>query len=178
MKKFDGVMLSAIIITLIVSSAQVATAMHLLLDPERDERYQVYLQVVVRDAEGQLLSVSEETISWIVIPTLPDGVVVEGLLDMMMDRSIVGEKEVIIIDNVKYEKLQWKDDVTVDNERLTGLGAAKVGMFSGSVWKFCGDFKQGYEIQCIPLIETRTPQIHITEGDIVTNQWTILRPMN
>ena len=180
MKKFDGVMLSAIMITLIVSSAQVAMSIHdnRFVDPESNSNYQVYLQVVIRDADGQLLSVSEETISWIVTATFPDGVVIPGLVDMMMDRGIVGEKVIVIIDNVKYEKLQWKDDIIIDDDRLVGLGAAKVGMFGGTVWKFCGDFKQEYGNLCIPLFEGRTPQIHITEGDVITNQWTVLRPMN
>ena len=180
MKKFNGIMLSVIVIISIVSSAQVAMSIHdnRFVDPERDPNYQVYLQVIVRDADGQLLSVSEETISWVIVPTFSDGVVIPGLIDMMMDRGIVGEKEMIIIDDIKYEKLQWKDEVTIDDDRLVGLGAAKVGMFSGTVWKFCGDFKQGYGSQCVPLLEARTPQIHIADGDVVTNQWTVLRAMN
>ena len=174
-------MLSAIMITLVVSSAQVAVSFHdneSLVEPDRDPRYQLYLQTVVRDTEGQLLSVSEETIAWILMPALPDGVQIPGLVDRMIDNNMVAEKEVIIIDNVKYDKLQWKTDVIIDNERLTSLGAAKVGMFSGAIWKFCGDFKQEYGNLCIPLFEGRTPQIHITEGDVITNQWTVLRPIN
>ena len=112
------------------------------------------------------------------MPALPDGVQIPGLVDRMIDNNMVAEKEVIIIDNVKYDKLQWKTDVIIDNERLTSLGAAKVGMFSGAIWKFCGDFKQEYGNLCIPLFEGRTPQIHITEGDVITTQWTVLRPMN
>ena len=174
-------MLSAIMITLVVSSAQVAVSFHdneSLVEPDRDPRYQLYLQTVVRDTEGQLLSVSEETIAWILMPALPDGVQIPGLVDRMIDNNMVAEKEVIIIDNVKYDKLQWKTDVIIDNERLTSLGAAKVGMFSGAIWKFCGDFKQEYGNLCIPLLEARTPQIHIADGNVVTNQWTILRAMN
>ena len=180
MKKFNGIMLSVIVIISIVSSAQVAMSIHdnRFVDPESNSNYQVYLQVVIRDADGQLLSVSEETISWIVTATFPDGVVIPGLVDMMMDRGIVGEKVIVIIDNVKYEKLQWKDDIIIDDDRLVGLGAAKVGMFGGTVWQFCGDFKQEYGNLCIPLLEARTPQIHIADGNVVTNQWTILRAMN
>ena len=58
MKKFEGLMLSTIIITLIVGSAQVATAEKFNVDPDLNLRYEVYLQSVVRDAQGQLLSVS------------------------------------------------------------------------------------------------------------------------
>ena len=79
MKKFDGVMLSAIIITLIFSSTQTIIAddnpnvkTH-TLDPDINLRYEVYLQTTVRDAQGQLLSVSESIIGWVTITTFPDG---------------------------------------------------------------------------------------------------------
>ena len=49
MKKFEGVMLSAIIITLIVSSTQaVIAADKYTVDPDLNLRYEVYLQSVVR----------------------------------------------------------------------------------------------------------------------------------
>ena len=57
MKKFDGVMLSAIIITLIFSSTQTIIAddkpnvkIH-TLDPDINLRYEVYLQTTIRDAQ-------------------------------------------------------------------------------------------------------------------------------
>ena len=62
MKKFEGVILSAIIITLIVSSAQDVIADNKdVSDPDFNVGYEVYSQSIVRDAQGQLLSVSEST---------------------------------------------------------------------------------------------------------------------
>ena len=51
-------------------------------------------------------------------------------------------------------------------------------MFSGTMWKFCADFKEEYGYQCVSLLEARTPQIHIAEGNVLINQWTVLRVMN
>ena len=181
MKKFESVMLSAIIITLIVSFAQIAVAIHdrdTGILPDYDLKYELYLQTVVRDGQGQLLSVSESGIGWIVISSFPDGVQIPDLVDYVIDNNVLAEKKIISIDSVKYEKIQFQTETVIDNTVLTNLGAAKVGMFSGTMWKFCADFKEEYGYQCVSLLEARTPQIHIAEGDIVTNQWTVLRIMN
>jgi len=181
MKKFESMMLSAIIITLIVSFAQIAVAIHdkdTGVLPDSNLKYELYLQTVVRDAQGQLLSVSESGIGWIVISSFPDGVEIPDLMDYVIDNNVLAEKKKISIDNIKYEKIQFQTETVIDDTVLTNLGAAKVGMFSGTMWKFCADFKKEYGYQCVSLLEARTPQIHIAEGDIVTNQWTVLRIMN
>jgi len=178
MKKFEGLMLSTIIITLIVGSAQVATAEKFNVDPDLNLRYEVYLQSVVRDAQGQLLSVSESTVGWVVITSFPDGVQIPDLVDFLIDNNVITEKKIITIDNVKYEKIQFQNEKVVDHRMLTSLGTAKVGMSSGTLWKFCGDFKGEYGHQCIPTFKAKTPQIHIAESNVLTNQWTVLRVMN
>ena len=178
MKKIEGLMLSTIIITLIVGSAQVATAEKFNVDLAGLERYEVYLQSVVRDAQGQLLSVSESTVGWVLITSFSDGVQIPGLLDTLVDNNIIAEKKIITIDNVKYEKIQFQTEKVVDHRMLTSLGTAKVGMSSGTLWKFCGDFKGEYGYQCVPTFKAKTPQIHIAEGNVLTDQWTILRVMD
>ena len=178
MKKIEGLMLSTIIITLIVGSAQVATAEKFNVDPDLNLRYEVYLQSVVRDAQGQLLSVSESTVGWVVITSFPDGVQIPDLVDFLIDNNVITEKKIITIDNVKYEKIQFQTEKVVDHRMLTSLGTAKVGMSSGTLWKFCGDFRGEYGHQCIPTFKAKTPQIHIAEGNVLTNQWTVLRVMN
>ena len=72
MKKFTNVLLSVIFTALIISSIQYASADHLLgdqgifkdettvsIEDSIDSKYMIHLQVVVRDAQGQLVSVSE-----------------------------------------------------------------------------------------------------------------------
>ena len=178
MKKIEGLMLSTIIITLIVGSAQVATAEKFNVDLAGLERYEVYLQSVVRDAQGQLLSVSESTSAVVLISSFSDGVLIQDLVDNVIDNNLLGEKKIITIDNVKYEKIQFQTEKVIDHRMLTSLGTAKVGMSSGTLWKFCGDFTGKYGYQCIPTFKAKTPQIHIAEGDVLTNQWTVLRVMN
>ena len=139
MKKFESMMLSAIIITLIVSFAQIAVAIHdkdTGVLPDSNLKYELYLQTVVRDAQGQLLSVSESGIGWIVISSFPDGVEIPDLMDYVIVNNVLAEKKKISIDNIKYEKIQFQTETVIDDTVLTNLGAAKVGMFSGTVWKF------------------------------------------
>ena len=188
MKKFESMMLSAIIITLIVSFAQIAVAIHdknTGILPDSDLKYEVYLQTVVRDTQGQLLSVSETTIGWIVISSFPDGVQIPDLMDYVIDNNVLAEKKIINIDNAKYEKIQFQTERIVDRNLLSNSNPAPnwnddgmTGMTTGGLYKICGDFKEDYGYQCISLLEARTPQIHIAEGDVITNQWTILRIMN
>ena len=206
MKKFECVMLSAIIITLIVSSAQVVIAddksgasfltekLNVIVaqavlatscsiyncdwDPDLNLIYEVYLQSTVRDTQGQLLSVSESTGAWLLVASFPDGVQIPNLVDYMFDSNVLAEKKVTIIDNVEYEKIQFQTEKVIEHRMLTSLGAAKVGMSSGTLWKFCGEFSGEYGYQCVPLFMAKTPQIHLAEGNVLTNQWTILRVMN
>ena len=186
MKKFEGVILSAIIITLIVSSAQDVIADNKdVSDPDFNVGYEVYSQSIVRDAQGQLLSVSESTKTWVLISSFSDGVLIPDLVDYVVDNNLLGEKKVVTIGNVKYEKIQFQNEKVIDHDVLTnspGIGTqegdAKVGVFSGSTWKFCGDFTGEYGYQCIPMFQARMPQIHIAEDNVLITQWTVLRIMN
>jgi hypothetical protein len=186
MKKFEGVMLSAIIITLIVSSAQTAIATDKYApDPDLNLRYEVYSQSVVRDTHGQLLSVSESTSAVVLISSFSDGVLIPGLVDYVIDDNLLSEKKIVTISNVKYEKIQFQNEKVIDHDVLTnspGIGTqggdTKTGVFSGGTWKFCGDFTGKYGYQCIPMFKARMPQIHMAEDNILTTQWTILRMVN
>jgi len=192
MKKFDGVMLSAIIITLIFSSTQTIIAddnpnvkTH-TLDPDINLRYEVYLQTTIRDAQGQLLSVSESIIGWVTITTFPDGKSMPDLVEQVFNHNILDEKEVVTIDNVKYEKIQFFNELVVDHNKLLNVNPAtnlytggKIGTSSGSVYNICMDFNEiGYGHLCGPFVAAGMPLIHLAEGNILTDQWTILRMMN
>ena len=192
MEKFDSVMLSAIIITLIFSSTQTIIAddnpnvkTH-TLDPDINLRYEVYLQTTIRDAQGQLLSVSESTIGWVTITTFPDGKSMPDLVEQVFNYNILDEKEVVTIDNVKYEKIQFFNELVVDHNKLLNVNPAtnlytggKIGTSSGSVYNICMDFNEiGYGHLCGPFVAAGMPLIHLAEGNILTDQWTILRVMN
>ena len=185
MKKFVGAMLSIIVLTLIASSVQVVIADDKLrlktssFDPDFNVGYEVYAQTTIRDTHGQLLSVSEASFAWVLIPTFPDGVVIPDFVDHMIDNNIIGEKELITIDNVKYEKLQYVTEIVVDDS-WNCITCAEVLVTSGIVSKpACGTFQETkYGYQCIPLFKAKSPQMHVAEGNVISSQWTILRVMN
>ena len=179
-------MLSVIVLTIIASSAQAVIADHdaahsrlktASFDPDFNVGYEVYVQTTIRDAHGQLLSVSDATNAWILIPTFTDGIRIPGFVDYVIDGGFLGEKELITIDNVKYEKLQFvnEDD---DSSRLCPT-CTEVSVISGIVYNGCGTFEgTEYGYQCIPLFKAKSPQMHVAEGNVISSQWTILRVMN
>ena len=181
-------MLSVIVLTIIASSAQAVIADHDALhsrlktptfDPDFNVGYEVYVQTTIRDAHGQLLSVSDATNAWILIPTFTDGIRIPGFVDYVIDGGFLGEKELITIDNVKYEKLQYVTEIVVDDS-WNCITCAEVLVTSGIVSKpACGTFQETkYGYQCIPLFKAKSPQMHVAEGNVISSQWTILRVMN
>ena len=111
----------------------------------------------------------------------------------------MGEKEIITIDNIKYEKVQYTFSPTLE-QRWIGMypifeqvpieikveGLAKGKIFSiikdHAIWKihYCADFSNiGHDgLQCIPVFQVLVPTITMEPSDVVTHQWTILRVMN
>jgi len=185
MKKFETVTLIVTIALIIVSSqgviAEGALERH-DFDPELNLRYEVYLQTIVRDAEGQLLSVSESTAGWITPIAFSDGVRLPDLLDNVIDNDVLGGKKIVNIDNKKYQKIQFQTERTVDRGILANSNPAQnwnndgmTGMSSGTSYKVCGDFKGDYGYQCIQIFKAKTPLIHLAENNVIINQWTILR---
>ena len=203
MKKFTVALLSVIFVALITGSIQSVTADH--LEPGQgifkdrsevdlvttyDSDYQVYLQAVLRNGDGQLINVTETTATGAYIPHE----ITDYVFDMLM-----GKKEIIIIDNIKYEKVQYTFSPTLE-QRWIGMypifeevpikikveGLAEDEVFNvtkdHALWKihYCADFSSiGHNgLQCIPIFQVLVPTITLEPGDVVTHQWTILRVMN
>ena len=119
----------------------------------KTSEYQIHLQVVVRDARGILVSVTESTSGWYIA---------NNLADHIFDQRL-GEKEIITVDNIKYEKISYKDTIIQDKERM--------GLFAIG---YCANFNV-YGDQCLNVFQALTSDVIIEEDDIVTNQWMILR---
>ena len=203
MKKFTVALLSVIFVALITGSIQSVTADHsepgqgifkdrsdVDLVTTHDSDYQVYLQAVLRNGDGQLINVTETTATGAYIPHE----ITDYVFDMLM-----GKKEIIIIDNIKYEKVQYTFSPTLE-QRWIGMypifeevpikikveGLAKDEVFNvtkdHALWKihYCADFSSiGHNgLQCIPIFQVLVPTITLEPGDVVTHQWTILRIMN
>ncbi|PXF25368.1 MAG: hypothetical protein CXX67_09335, partial [Thaumarchaeota archaeon] len=73
--------------------------------------YQIYLQTVFRNGDDQLINVSETTEIGMYIP--------HKITDHVFD-TLMGKKEIITIDNIKYEKVQYIFSPTLE-QRWTGF---------------------------------------------------------
>ena len=120
-KKFTIVLLSVIFVTLIAGSVQSITADHesgkgifknekeVKIITTENTNYLVYLQAVLRNGDGQLINVTENTKTAAYIP--------HEITDYVFD-TLMGEKEIITIDNIKYEKVQYTFSPTLEQRTV------------------------------------------------------------
>ena len=201
MKKFTALLLSVILVTLIAGSVQSISADHLEQDQgifvddaevnlatTEDSNYQVYLQMVLRNGDDQLINVTESTANGSFIP--------HKITDHVFD-TLMGEKEIITIDNIKYEKVQYIFSPTLE-QRFLGLypifsaitlefvsepGPQSIKLYEESqdysIWKihYCAEF-EGHGLHCIPIFQVLVPTMTLEPSDVVTHQWTILRELS
>jgi len=203
MKRFTKILLGAIFVALIAGSIQSISADHetdkgifkdrtnVDLADTKNTNYQVYLQAVLRNGDGQLINVTENIKTAAYIP--------HELTDYVF-YTFMGEKEIIAIDNIKYEKVQYTFTPTLE-QRWMGMypifeqikinikveGDALVQMNKKikdySLWKihYCADFVDiGHSegLQCIPVFQVLIPTTTLEPTDVITQQWTILRELN
>ena len=204
MKRFTIGLLSAIFVALIACSIQSISADHLEpgegifkdissveLITTQGTNYQIYLQAVLRNGDDQLISVTENTKTGAYIP--------HEISDYVFD-TLMGEKEIIIIDNIKYEKVQYTFSPTLEqrwmgmypilgnpitiNINVEGDAAAQINkkIKDHNVWKihYCADFANiGHDgLQCIPVFQVLVPTMTLEPTDVITQYWTILRELN
>ena len=199
MKAFVIQLLSVILVALIAGSIQSVTAD--LLEPGKgifkdkakietvatqDSNYQIYLQTVLRNGDGQLISVTEGLHGFVIPHKITD-----DIFDTLM-----GKKEIVTIDNIKYEKVQYIFSPTlvqrtvevypifeeisieyeVEEDTLTQMKEKIKDYYR---WKlhYCTTF-EGHEYSCIPVFQAFTVVELVTQTDVVIHQWTILRELN
>ena len=202
MKGFAIPLSGVIFVTLISGSIQSIYADH--LEPDQgifssedeiefvtteDSNYKIYLQAVLRNGDGQLISVVESTVYGTIIP--------HKITDHVFD-TLMGEKEIIIIDDVKYEKVQYIFNPTLEhrwlnfypifsertlNYETTADPDEKMNKetIDHSVWKidYCADFSTiGHGFECIPIFQDPVPTMTIEPSDVVTHHWTVLRGLS
>ena len=173
-------LLGVIFVALITGSIQSVTADHLepgqgIFKNEREieaistnnSNYQIYLQTVLRNGDGHLISIIESTAN--------AGHISHKLTDDIFDTRL-GEKEIIIIDNIKYEKVQYIN--TVDMKQLKHTIDPTSAFIGSLVVNFCGEIVSGHEFSCISIFQIDTTVGVLSETDVITNKWTILRELN
>ena len=163
MKKFEGVILSAIIITLIVTSAQTVLAEDItdVLKPVpiRDSEYKFHLQVVLRDSDGGLIGVTESTNGYY-IP--------HKITDEAFDFHF-GTKEIVTVDNVKYEKVQYVEKYSLDLPlKLMFFIPANLEVYYG----------QEVVLVDANIFQALVPLVYLEEGYVINTQWTIFREIS
>ncbi len=201
MKKFTMLLLSVIFVTLTAGSIQSVTADHsepgegifkdtgdVVVQATWGSNYQISLQTVLRNGDGQLISVSEGTSgNGYIIP--------HKVTDHVFD-TLMGKKEIVTIDNIKYEKVQYTFSPTLEQrteniypifeeipiEYLVeeeALAQMKEDIRDYYSWKihYCATF-EGHGYVCIPLFVAFTVVELVTQTDVVTHQWTILRELD
>jgi len=199
-KKFTVCSLSAVFIALIACSIQSISADHesdegifkdkneVNLITTQDSDYQVYLLTILRNGDGQLINVTENTKIGAHIS--------HEISDYVFD-TLMGEKEIVTIDNIKYEKVQYTFSPTLE-QRWIGMypifeeipikikveGGKVLNVYKEySIWKihYCADFSNiGHHggLQCIPVFQVLVPNMTLGPTDVITHQWTLLRELN
>ena len=197
MRMLTKILFGAAFVVLLACSVQTTTAetipiKGLFVTPGQVElvttegtNYQIYLQAVIRNADGQLVNVTESTANGAYVPHM--------LSDHVFD-TLMGEKEIITIDGIKYEKAQWKNNPSLE-QRFIGLypifseltlnfvsdpGDDTTKLYEEkkdfSIWKihYCADW-ESFGYSCLPVFQVLVPNMTLEPTDTIEQQWTILR---
>ena len=163
MKNFSKVMLSIIFTALIVGSVQPVLADD-ITDifkpvPIKNSEYQFHLQVVLRDVDGRLISVTEATNGYYVP---------HDVTDEAFDHNF-GEKEIVTVDNIMYEKVQFTEKYSLDlPEKLMFFIPAVI------------EVSYGLETVIVDayIFQAFVPLVYLEEDNVINTQWTIFRKLN
>ncbi len=163
MDKFFKIMLISVFSALIAGSMQDVFAVD-ITDifkpvPIKNSEYQFHLQVVLRDADGVLISVTESTNGYY-IP--------HDITDDAFD-TLFGKKEIVVVDNIKYEKVQY--------HQKSIAGYDQIFMTVGIPYP-----EITYESETVRIDESIfwafAPLSYLEEGDTVNAKWNIFREFN
>ena len=205
MKVFLIQLLSITFVLLIAGSIQSVTADHLepgkgLFKNEKavetakieDTNYRVHLQTILRNADGQLIGVMHGPVDG-----LHGWVIPHKVTDHVFD-TLMGEKEIVTIDNIKYEKVQYTfsptleqrtvkhypifEEIPIKHELDKDTRAwMKEDIRDYHRWKihYCATFFElGHPYICLSVFQSFNTVYHVEPTDVVTHQWTILRVLN
>jgi len=184
MKEFTVLLLCAVFVVLITSSVlSVATddpvdnkivsedMDKLNVVPTNNSKFQIYLNVVVRNAQSELISVTET--SQCKFGMNCSIYQPHEITDYVFD-TLLGKKEIITIDNIKYEKVQfntsskYRELFDVYDREPTGVWEVEI----------CGEPIKKYGYDCTNIFWSNTAVVYLEMNDVTTVYWTILREMN
>ena len=127
--------------------------------PIKNSEYQFHLQVILRDADGMLISVTEITNGYY-IP--------HKITDEAFDYHF-GKKEIVVVDNIKYEKVQFTEKYSVDLP-------LKFMFFIPAIL----EVSYGPETVLVDanIFQAFSPLVYLEENNVINTQWTIFRVLN
>ena len=200
-KKFMVLLLGGMFIVLMTDSIQSISADHtepgigifqdewlVTLIETQNTNYLVYLQIQVRNGDGQLINVTESTKSGAYIP--------HELTDHVFD-TLMGQKEIVVINNIKYEKVQYTYTPPLEFRAVVlypifseidfslEIGAEQTAKMHSknqeyAHWKidYCATFGGSHGSSCVPIFQVLVPNMTVEPDDTVTQYWTILRQIS
>ena len=163
MKKFSKVIFLTLFAALILGSFQpvFGEAITDILNPTsiRNSDYKFHLQVIIRDIDGKLISVTESTHGYYI----PHDVTNDAF------DNHFGKKEIVSIDNIRYEKVQYRESYSLN---LPG----KLMFTIPTVL----EVKIGSEITIVDanIFQAFVPFVYLDEDNLINTQWTIFRELD
>ena len=148
--------------------------------PTHDSKYKIYLHVLIRNAQGELIGIADTGEKSRLVSGLQ--YLSHEITDEIFDMLNV-KKEIITVDNIKYEKIQISDSyeqtmttTTYFNQNLFEMNDRE----PSATWMLtvCGELVQKLGYDCVNIFQCYTSLVYLEVGDIITSHWTILRETN
>ena len=134
--------------------------------PTKDTKWIMHLQVEIRNAQNQLVTLTETVYGYHIPHEITD----------YAFNTLMGEKEIITIDNIKYEKSTYSGKLPME-ELISEIEVGRTHFNGNWQLKLCVDFV-GHDYVCIPVFHANTALLPLEISDVVTTHWTVLRVMN
>ena len=137
--------------------------------PTKDTKWIMHLQVEIRNAQNQLVTLTETVYGYHIPHEITDYV-----FDMLM-----GKKEIVTIDNIKYEKAKYSGipDGMINWQYVVPIYNIPSHFIQSWFISLCSVFDDhGYT--CITPFQAITAGVSLVEDDVVEDHWTILRIIN
>ncbi|NWJ99855.1 hypothetical protein HX802_04275 [Marine Group I thaumarchaeote] len=178
MKKFAIMLLGVIFVVLLSGSVESVSADHLLpgegvfknendvnIASSIDSKYQIHLHVIVRNAQNQLVGVSQAVWGYY-IP--------HQITDQIFD-EMSGKREIVTVDKMKYEKIQnaFYDIGVQEFPFKTSYQDIRITWYLGF-----DENIDGHGSKRLPIFQAALSPVSLAEDDILTFHWTFLRVMN
>jgi len=168
---------SAILIALLIGSTQSISADHSLdgkgifkdensinLVSTKDSKYQIHLQIEVRNSQGQLVSITESNNA----KYIP-----REVMDYVLDEEF-DDKKIIMINKTKFEKIRYMEQSTTKEYPFR---TSYTDVSSTWSMNFSANFPE-HGIKVLPVFEVYAPAVNLAVDDKFTLYWTILRELN